>query len=96
MATSKEILKNVFGYDEFRPFQEEIINHFVALIRQYSSDMNSSDLSVQSVDDNLNKPESYMVQQKKLHAKAYTPWSEADDEKLRQLHLVPFYSIKFM
>lgn len=27
MATPKEILKNVFGYDEFRPFQEEVISH---------------------------------------------------------------------
>ena len=30
MPTAHEILKSVFGYDSFRPMQEEIINHVVA------------------------------------------------------------------
>ena len=30
MPTAHEILKSVFGYDAFRPMQEEIINHVVA------------------------------------------------------------------
>lgn len=67
--------------------KEKFGNRFVELIRQYSSDMNLPVLSVQSVDDNSNKQESYMAQQKKLHTKAYAPWSKEDDEKLRLLYV---------
>ena len=30
MPTAHEILKSVFGYDAFRPMQEEIIEHVVS------------------------------------------------------------------
>ena len=30
MPTAREILKSVFGYDSFRPMQEEIIEHVVS------------------------------------------------------------------
>ena len=30
MSAAREILKSVFGYDSFRPMQEEIIEHVVA------------------------------------------------------------------
>lgn len=66
--------------------KEKFGNRFVELIRQYSANMNLPVLSVQSVDDNSNKQESYMAQQKKLHAKAYAPWSKEEDDKLRLLY----------
>lgn len=66
--------------------KEKFGNRFVELIRQYSANMNSSGLSAHSVDNSSNEPESYMAQQKKLHAKAYAPWSKEEDDKLRLLY----------
>ena len=76
---------NIFGVGEHK--KEIFGNRFVELIRQYSSDMNLPELSAHSIDINSNKPESYMAQQKELHVKAYTPWSEEDDKKLRLLYI---------
>lgn len=75
---------DIFGVSEHK--KEIFGNRFVELIRQYTSDVIMSESSIQSVNNNSSKPKSYMAQQKEVHAKAYMPWREEDDEKLRQLY----------
>lgn len=75
---------NIFGVSEHK--KAAFGERFIELIRQYAAGKNGSESHAGTdkcvPDQNL----SHMAQQKQIHAKAYAPWTEEDDNRLRQLY----------
>ena len=73
---------NVFGIGEHK--RDSFGAEFIEVIKQYATEQDELPLpeaapAIASTD----KPTSYMEQQKQLHANAYAPWTEANDNQLR-------------
>jgi len=83
--TTLHAFGNVFGIGEHK--RDTYGLEFVAVIREFASgreELPFPEASIETVP--TSKPISHMEQQKQLHAKAYAPWTEEEDDKLRQYY----------
>lgn len=83
--TTLQAFGNVFGIGEHK--RDTYGLEFLAVIREYAS--SREDLPFPEAGNETNptsKPISHMEQQKQLHAKAYAPWTEEEDDTLKQYY----------
>lgn len=81
--TSLAALGNTFGIGEHK--RDSFGADFVEVIKEYmSAQKDPSSLDVAPENESTNVPMSYMERQKQMHANAYSPWTEDDDNRLRQ------------
>ena len=83
--TTLQAFGNVFGIGEHK--RDTYGLEFLAVIREYASSREDLPFPEAGIDTNpTSKPISHMEQQKQLHAKAYAPWTEEEDGKLRRYY----------
>ena len=81
--TTLEAFGNTFGIGEHK--RDSFGAEFIEIIKEYSKEQDNltspgaTPLIVQT-----EKPVSYMERQKQLYANAYAPWTEEDDNRIRQ------------
>ena len=81
--TTLEAFGNTFGIGEHK--RDTYGQEFVSVIKEYVSEQEPLPFpDALPVNVSVSKPLSYMEQQKLLHAKAYAPWTEEEDEKLKE------------
>lgn len=72
---------NTFGIGEHK--RDNFGTEFIEVIKEYATEQDEHPFP-DAATATTEKPLSYMEQQKLLHAKAYAPWTEEDDDQLRQ------------
>ena len=83
--TTLQAFGNVFGIGEHK--RDTYGLEFLAVIREYAPGNEDLPFPEAGVDSTSTpKPISHMEKQKQLHAKAYAPWTEEEDGKLRRYY----------
>lgn len=72
---------NTFGIGEHK--RDNFGTEFLEVIKEYATEQDEHPFP-DATTAATEKPLSYMEQQKLLHANAYAPWTEEDDDQLRQ------------
>ena len=91
--TTLQAFGNTFGIGDHK--RDTYGERFIALIKESGSVLSSSDLPFPDAatltpakfpKTKKEEPQSYMEKQKELHANAYAPWTDEDDNRLRHLY----------